>query len=56
MDRLDGETLAARLSRGPLAEPTARRLGAAIADGLAAAHDRGIVHRDLKPGNVVLVG
>jgi len=57
MERLDGESLAARLARaGRLAEPEVRRLGAAIADGLAAAHDRGIVHRDLKPGNIVLVG
>jgi hypothetical protein len=57
MERLDGESLAARLARaGRLDEPEVRRLGAAIADGLAAAHDRGIVHRDLKPGNIVLVG
>ena len=57
MERLDGESLAARLARcGRLDEAEVRRLGAAIADGLAAAHDRGIVHRDLKPGNVMLVG
>src|SRR4051794_35866101 len=57
MERLDGESLAARLARcGGLDEPEVRRLGAAIADALAAAHDRGIVHRDLKPGNVVMVG
>jgi serine/threonine-protein kinase len=57
MERLDGETLAARLERsGVLDEPEARRFGAAIADGVAAAHARGIVHRDLKPGNVVVVG
>ncbi|HEX3476852.1 MAG TPA: serine/threonine-protein kinase [Kofleriaceae bacterium] len=57
MERLDGESLAARLARcGRLDESEARRLGAAIADALAAAHDRGIVHRDLKPGNIVLVG
>jgi serine/threonine protein kinase len=56
MERLDGETLAATLQRGPLAEARARELGAAIADGVAAAHAQGIVHRDLKPGNVVLVG
>ena len=55
MERLDGETLAAALSRGPLDEARARELGAAIADGVAAAHAQGIVHRDLKPGNVVLV-
>jgi serine/threonine-protein kinase len=55
MERLEGETLAALLKRGPLAEARARELGAAIADGVAAAHEHGIVHRDLKPGNVVLV-
>ena len=55
MERLDGESLAARLARGQLDEPEVRRLGAAIADGIAAAHDRGIVHRDLKPGNIMLV-
>jgi serine/threonine-protein kinase len=54
MERVDGETLAARLSRGPLAEADVRRIGAALADGMQAAHDRGIVHRDLKPANVIL--
>jgi eukaryotic-like serine/threonine-protein kinase len=57
MERLDGESLAARIVRdGGLAEAEVRRLGAAIADGVAAAHARGIVHRDLKPGNVMLAG
>jgi serine/threonine protein kinase len=55
MERLEGETLSALLERGPLAEARARELGAAIADGVAAAHAQGIVHRDLKPGNIVLV-
>ncbi|HSN26459.1 MAG TPA: serine/threonine-protein kinase [Kofleriaceae bacterium] len=55
MERLEGETLAARLARGPLPESAARRIGGAIADALAASHACGIVHRDLKPGNVVLV-
>ena len=57
MELLDGESLAARLARVTrLDEAEVRRLGAAIADGVAAAHDRGIVHRDLKPGNVVMSG
>src|SRR4051812_20254210 len=47
MERLDGESLGARIVReGWLPEAEVRRLGAAIADGVAAAHERGIVHRD----------
>jgi serine/threonine-protein kinase len=57
MERIDGENLAARLRRGcRLGEAEVRRLGAAIADGMQAAHDQGIVHRDLKPANVMLSG
>jgi serine/threonine protein kinase/Tol biopolymer transport system component len=54
MQHLEGETLAARLERGPLPLNEAVQIGAQIADALAAAHRRGIVHRDLKPGNVML--
>jgi dipeptidyl aminopeptidase/acylaminoacyl peptidase len=54
MELLEGETLAARLARGPLPLDDALRHGAAIADALDRAHGSGIVHRDLKPQNVML--
>jgi eukaryotic-like serine/threonine-protein kinase len=54
MELLDGETLAARLERGPMKLDEALKVGAQIADALAAAHKQGIIHRDLKPGNVAL--
>jgi eukaryotic-like serine/threonine-protein kinase len=54
MEYLEGETLAARLERGPLGLDESLKLGLEIADALDKAHRRGIVHRDLKPSNVML--
>jgi serine/threonine protein kinase len=54
MEYLEGETLAARLKKGPLPIEQALRCGTEVAMALETAHRRGIIHRDLKPGNVML--
>src|SRR4051794_30682368 len=54
MEYLDGETLAARLARGPLPLGEALKHAAALAQALARAHREGITHRDIKPSNVML--
>ncbi len=51
---LQGESLRARLDRGPLPYHKALDYGIQIAQGLAAAHGKGIYHRDVKPANVFL--
>jgi predicted Ser/Thr protein kinase len=54
MEYLEGETLAARLAKGPLPLDQTLRHGIEVADALDTAHRHGIVHRDLKPGNIFL--
>src|SRR5262249_7374351 len=54
MEYLEGETLAARLERGPMPLDKALKLAEEIADALDTAHRHGVTHRDLKPGNVML--
>jgi Tol biopolymer transport system component len=54
LEFVEGETLAARLERGPLPLGEAIEIARQIASGVEAAHDSGVVHRDLKPGNVML--
>jgi len=54
MELLEGETLRARLEHGALPARKAAEFATQIAEGLAAAHEKGIVHRDLKPENIFL--
>ncbi len=54
MELLDGETLRELISTGGITTGKAVEYAGAIADGLAAAHEKGIIHRDLKPENVFL--
>ena len=54
MEYLEGETLAERLTKGPLPTDEVLRYATEIADALDKAHRQGIVHRDLKPGNNIL--
>src|SRR5881398_443296 len=51
---LEGETLGKRIGGGPLAQRRAIGYALEIANGLAAAHEKGIVHRDLKPDNIFI--
>ncbi len=52
MELVEGEDLAQRISRGPIALDEALPIARQIAEALEAAHEHGIVHRDLKPANV----
>ncbi|MBZ5718916.1 MAG: protein kinase [Acidobacteriia bacterium] len=54
LEFVEGETLEARLSRGPLPVEQVLRYSGEIAGALDKAHRQGIVHRDLKPGNIML--
>ena len=52
MEYVDGQTL--REKHGQISFKQAIEIGIQIADGLAAAHEKGIVHRDIKPENIMI--
>ena len=54
MEYLEGETLAARLTKGPLPLDQVLRYATEIADALDKAHRQGVTHRDLKPANIMI--
>jgi len=57
MPFVEGGSLRARLDReGMLPMDDAIRIAREVADGLAAAHERGVVHRDVKPENILIDG
>lgn len=54
MKLIHGETLEARMARGPMPGLEAAQLVEKIARAIQFAHDRGVIHRDLKPANILL--
>ncbi|HEX3580373.1 MAG TPA: tetratricopeptide repeat protein [Thermoanaerobaculia bacterium] len=54
MELIQGQDLRAMAAKAPVTLNQAVRIVSKVADGLAAAHDRGIVHRDLKPENIIV--
>jgi serine/threonine protein kinase len=54
MEYVEGETLAARLTKGPLPLEQALSFAIDLASAMDRAHRSGIVHRDIKPGDVMV--
>jgi eukaryotic-like serine/threonine-protein kinase len=54
MELVEGDTLAARIARGPLPWQEAFAIAEQVASALSAAHGHGVVHRDVKPANILV--
>jgi eukaryotic-like serine/threonine-protein kinase len=54
LEFLDGETLGARMDRGPMGITEVVDVALPVCSALRLAHEQGIVHRDLKPDNIFL--
>ena len=54
MELVEGHSLAEVIPKGGLPLERLLQIAIAVADALAAAHQKGITHRDLKPANIML--
>ena len=54
MKFIEGDTLKARLSKGPLTSEEIEQVVSSVGSALAYAHKQGILHRDIKPSNVLI--
>src|SRR6202049_731588 len=56
MQLVEGQPLDHLIPKGGLPVEEIVEIASALAEALAAAHEKGIVHRDLKPANVMVTG
>jgi eukaryotic-like serine/threonine-protein kinase len=54
MERIEGETLSARMEQLPWPVDEVCRVGAIVADAIQALYERDIIHLDIKPSNIIL--
>ncbi|OGD28945.1 MAG: hypothetical protein A2028_00820 [Candidatus Aminicenantes bacterium RBG_19FT_COMBO_59_29] len=54
MEYVDGQTLRAKIGKGPVAIEETLRIAIEVVEALETAHGKGIVHRDIKPENIML--